>query len=98
MFHFIDFPIMCGAPGFGTWQVTIPKVNPQHFCETVEREHVTHTALVPTMINFLSQFPDLKKYDLSSLKHLAYGGGPLSPPLIRPIRLAVPPIQQGPVY
>jgi len=90
MFHIIDLPLMFAAPAFGTCQVTIPKFNPQHFCETVEREHVTHTALVPTMINFLSQFPDLKKYDLSSLKHLAYGGSPMSPDLIRRMRLAFP--------
>jgi long-chain acyl-CoA synthetase len=90
MFHIIDLPLMFAAPAFGTCQVTIPKFDPQHFCETVEREHVTHTALVPTMINFLSQFPDLKKYDLNSLKHLAYGGSPMSPDLIRRMRLAFP--------
>jgi len=90
MFHIIDLPLMFAAPAFGTCQVTIPKFDPQHFCETVEREHVTHTALVPTMINFLSQFPDLKKYDLSSLKHLAYGGSPMSPDLIRRMRSAFP--------
>ena len=32
---------------------------PQSFCETVERERVSHTVLVPTMINLLTQFPDL---------------------------------------
>jgi long-chain acyl-CoA synthetase len=90
MFHIIDLPLMFAAPAFGTCQVTIPKFNPQHFCETVEREQVTHTALVPTMINLLSQFSDLKKYDLSSLKHLAYGGSPMSRELIRRMRLAFP--------
>ena len=90
MFHIIDLPLMFAAPAFGTCQVTIPKFNPQDFCETVERERVTHTALVPTMINFLSQFPDLNKYDLSSLKHLAYGGSPMAPDLIRRMRAAFP--------
>ena len=90
MFHIIDLPLMFAAPAFGTCQVTIPKFNPQHFCETVERERVTHTALVPTMINVLSQLPDLKTYDLSSLKHLAYGGSPMAPDLIRRMRLAFP--------
>jgi non-ribosomal peptide synthetase component E (peptide arylation enzyme) len=44
-------------------QVTIPKFSPRSFCETVERERVSHTVLVPTMINLLTQFPELKEYD-----------------------------------
>ena len=90
MFHIIDLPLMFAAPAFGTCQVTIPKFNPQQFCEMVQRHRVTHTALVQTMINFLSQLPDLKKYDLSSLKHLAYGGSPMAPDLIRRTRAAFP--------
>ena len=42
---------MFAAPAFGACQVTIPKFSPESFCETVERERVTHTVLVPTMIN-----------------------------------------------
>ena len=64
-------------------QVTIPKFDPQSFCATVERERVTHTVLVPTMINLLTQFPDARKYDLSSLAVLAYGGSPMAPELMR---------------
>jgi acyl-CoA synthetase (AMP-forming)/AMP-acid ligase II len=90
MFHIADFPLMFAAPAFGTCQVTIPKFNPQSFCEIVERERVNHTVLVPTMINFLTQFTDLKEYDLSSLKRLAYGGSPMAPDLIRRIRAAFP--------
>jgi len=79
IFHIADFPFMVAAPAFGICQVTIPKFSPQSFCETVERERVTHTVLVPTMINLLTQFPELKEYDLSSLKGLAYGGSPMAP-------------------
>ena len=67
IFHIADFPFMFAAPAFGACQVTIPKFNPQTFCETVQRERVTHTVLVPTMINMLTQFPELQKYDLSTL-------------------------------
>jgi long-chain acyl-CoA synthetase len=90
MFHIADFPLMFAAPAFGTCQVTIPKFNPQSFCETVERQRVSHTVLVPTMINFLIQFPDLNRYDLSSLKQLAYGGSPMAPDLIHRTRKAFP--------
>ncbi len=90
MFHIADFPLMFAAPAFGTCQVTIPKFSPQSFCETVERQRVSHTVLVPTMINFLIQFPDLNRYDLSSLKQLAYGGSPMAPDLIHRTRTAFP--------
>ena len=66
--------------GTGACQVTIPKFSPQSLCETVERECVSHTILVPTMINLLTQFTDLKQYDLSSLEYLGYGGSPIAPP------------------
>ncbi len=47
IFHIADFPSMFAAPAFGASQITIPKFSAQTFCETVEREHVTHTVLVP---------------------------------------------------
>src|SRR5207253_10369558 len=67
IFHIADFPFMFAAPAFGICQVTIPKFSPPSFCETVERERVSHTVLVPTMINLLTQFSELKKYNLTSL-------------------------------
>src|SRR5437867_5483784 len=68
IFHIADFPFMFASPAFGTCQVTIPKFSPRNFCETVERERVTHTVLVPTMINLLTQFPYFTKYDLTSIE------------------------------
>src|SRR5260370_7990088 len=79
IFHIADFPAMFAAPAFGARQVTIPKFNPQAFCELVQRERATHTVLVPTMLNLLTQMPEAKPYDLSSLEVLAYGGGPRAP-------------------
>ena len=98
LFHIADFPSMFGAPAFGACQVTIPKFNPQTFCETVERERVTHTVLVPTMINVLTQFPELKKYDLTSLQHLGYGGSPMAPELVHRTRQVFPDVKLVQVY
>src|SRR5258708_2257175 len=98
IFHIADFPAMFAAPAFGAYQVTIPKFSPQIFCETVERERVTHTVLVPTMINLLTQFPDLRKFDLSSLEVLAYGGSPMAPELIRHIWELLPHLRLVQVY
>jgi long-chain acyl-CoA synthetase len=98
MFHIADFPSMFAAPAFAASQIAIPKFSPQTFCETVEREHVTHTVLVPTMINLLTQFPDARKYDLSSLQVLAYGGSPMAPELVHRTRELLPKVKLIQVY
>src|SRR6266436_1456816 len=90
LFHIADFPVMFAAPAFGAAQVTIPRFTPQDFCQTVERARVSATVLVPTMINLLTQFPELGKYDLASLDEIAYGGSPMAPELIRRTREVLP--------
>jgi long-chain acyl-CoA synthetase len=98
VFHVADFPLLFAAPAFGACQVTISKFNPQSFCETVQRERVTRTVLVPTMINMLTQFADVAKYDLTSLKQLGYGGSPMAPALIRRTREVLPQVKLVQVY
>jgi acyl-CoA synthetase (AMP-forming)/AMP-acid ligase II len=93
LFHIVDLPFLFAAPVFGTCQVTIPKFDPHSFCETVQRERVTHTVLVPTMINLITQFPEFGTYDLTSLKQIAYGGSPMASELIRRIRELLPNIR-----
>jgi acyl-CoA synthetase (AMP-forming)/AMP-acid ligase II len=93
IFHIADFPAMFAAPAFGARQVTIPKFTPQGFCELVERERVTHTVLVPTMVNLLTQMPGGKPYDLSSLEVLAYGGSPMAPELVHRVRKLLPKVK-----
>jgi acyl-CoA synthetase (AMP-forming)/AMP-acid ligase II len=98
IFHIADFPSMFAAPAFGASQITIPKFSAPTFCETVEREHVTHTVLVPTMINLLTQSPDARKHDLSSLQVLAYGGSPMVPELVHRTRDLLPNVKLIQVY
>ena len=98
IFHIADFPFMFASPAFGTCQTTIPKFSPQTFCQTVERERVSHTVLVPTMINMLTQFEELKHYDLTSLERLGYGGSPIAPELIHRIREVLPNVELTQVY
>jgi long-chain acyl-CoA synthetase len=90
IFHILDLPFMFAAPAFGACQVMIPKFSPQGFCEIVERERVSHTVLVPTMINLLTQFDELAKHDLTTLKGVAYGGSPMAPELIHRTREILP--------
>jgi long-chain acyl-CoA synthetase len=98
MFHIADFPFIFGAPAAGASQVTLPKFSPQGFCETVERERVSSTVLVPTMMNMLTQYLSLEKYDLGSLKVMGYGGSPIAPEVVRRTKAALPHVRLVQVY
>jgi acyl-CoA synthetase (AMP-forming)/AMP-acid ligase II len=45
--------------------------------ETVQREKANRAMLVPTMLKWIIDSPDFKKYDLSSLKVITYGAAPM---------------------
>ncbi|MFX1454003.1 MAG: long-chain-fatty-acid--CoA ligase [Promethearchaeota archaeon] len=49
----------------------------QGFCELVQTEKVSTVGVVPTILALLLEYPDLDKYDLSSLVSVAVGGGAL---------------------
>jgi long-chain acyl-CoA synthetase len=98
IFHVADFPAMFAAPTFGVCQVALPRFNPLAFCEAVEKHRINYTVLVPTMINLLTQFTEAKKYDLSSLEVLAYGGSPMAPELVRRTRELLPKARLVQVY
>jgi len=98
IFHIADFPAMFATPALGGCQVALPRFNPLFFCETVEKHRINYTVLVPTMINLLTQFAEVKRFDLSSLEVLAYGGSPMAPELIRRTRELLPNTKLVQVY
>jgi fatty-acyl-CoA synthase len=53
--------------------------DPKVFLERVEKVKITSTFIVPTMIYVLLDHPDLKKYDLSSLRNIIYGASAIAP-------------------
>ncbi len=53
------------------------------FFETVEKEKVESSLLVPAMIKRIIDHPDIDKYDLSSLKLITYGTSPISPSVLQ---------------
>ena len=53
------------------------RFTPEGFCELVQTEKVTNSALVPTMLAMLVEYPDFKKYDLGSLVNVSVGGAAL---------------------
>jgi acyl-CoA synthetase (AMP-forming)/AMP-acid ligase II len=59
------------------------KFDPDTLLTAIERWRVTYTFMVPTMLNRLATYPGLGRYDISSLKQVAYGGAPMAPTRIR---------------
>jgi long-chain acyl-CoA synthetase len=59
--------------------------SPKSFMEIVQREKVSITYLVPTMFHMILEDPDFGKYDLSSLKSIAYGAMPMNDNLLKRI-------------
>ncbi len=68
------FPIMT----LGGEVVIMPKPDLGEFLRLVERHHVTHTLLPPTLIYMLLGHEDLDATDLGSLQCFWYGAAPMS--------------------
>ena len=98
MFHIADFPAIFAAPVFGAAQVTLERFDAPSFCDSVQARGVTHTVLVPSMINTLCQFEGRAAFNLDSLDVLAYGGSPIASALVREVRRDFPKAKLLQVY
>lgn len=61
----------------GAKHVVLDKFDTTALLETLERERVTCTLLVPTMIVMLLEHPHIDGYNLSSLQRIFYGTAPM---------------------
>jgi len=59
--------------------VILDHFDPADLLASIEREKVTMTFLVPTMLYVLLDYPDRDKYDLASLKNVIYGASAIAP-------------------
>jgi acyl-CoA synthetase (AMP-forming)/AMP-acid ligase II len=57
--------------------------DPRAVLETIQSEGITVTLLAPVMIQALLEVPDLRRYDLSSLRTLYYSAAPMPTALLR---------------
>jgi fatty-acyl-CoA synthase len=73
--------------------VVLPRFDPAAVLETIERERITATMLVPSMLYALLDHPDSHTRDLSSLETVYYGAS-----AINPTRLAEAIERFGPIF
>ena len=90
MFHIADNQWNTGVTMQAGTHVFTKKFVPVEMLELISRHQITHTALVPTMVNMLCQVPHVETYDVSSLKKVNFGGSSIAPTVIRRAREVFP--------
>ena len=63
--------------------VVLSRFDPGVFLETIEKEKVVTTYVVPTMLRAILDHPDFADRDLSSLQNILYGAAPMPIKLLR---------------
>ncbi|MET0188362.1 MAG: AMP-binding protein, partial [Pseudonocardia sediminis] len=69
--------------GQGGHTILVAAVDPADMLRLIERYRVTHSFLVPAVVQMLLSAPEIDRTDLSSLELIAYGGAPMTEALLR---------------
>lgn len=89
LFHIggLGYSLTCLSLGGHT--LLVSNAAADHLLSQIERWGVTHSFMVPSVIQSLADDPSVTKRDLSSLRVLAYGGAPMGPALVSRARQAL---------
>ncbi len=79
LFHLADAFFIWAVTYQGGRHVMQRMFDPVTVLETIQNEKISAAMMVPTMVNFLLNVPDMKQYDVSSLQWIMIGGAPMSP-------------------
>ncbi len=91
MFHLADMGMAAAHWIEGNTHVALPAFNPVAMIDAIERERVSHTLLVPTMIQMLVDHPAMRQpRDLSALQAIIYGASPISEAVLDRAMAALP--------
>jgi long-chain acyl-CoA synthetase len=74
----------------GATVVLLPRFEPELSLRTIEVERVTASLAFPAMLNYILAVAQSGGFDLSSLRNLQYGGGPMAPEVILATMDALP--------
>jgi long-chain acyl-CoA synthetase len=78
LYHSAGIAWTTGVQAFGATVVVMEKFDAEQFLAVIEREHVTHTQVVPTMMVRVMKLPEevRSRYDVSSLKMMLHAAAP----------------------
>ena len=83
MFHIGGIGYGSSTMAVGGHTVLMREVNPAQIIELFAQYRVTHTFLVPAVVQMLLQVPGVELADVSSLELLMYGASPIGDMLLR---------------
>ena len=83
LFHANGWGTAHTVTAVGARHVMLQKFDPQQVLELIQQERVTCLSMVPTMANAVIHYPELHRYDRSSLEWMQIGGAATSEELIR---------------
>lgn len=90
MFHLANGAGMFASLIGGGSNVIVRMFNPELVMAAIEKEKVTATLLVPTMIQMLTDHPTFKTANLTSLKRIMYGASPINEALLNRAMAGMP--------
>lgn len=67
----------------GSTSVVMRAFDPKHAWELIEKEKINTGLLVPAMLNFMTQVPNVESYDYSSVRWLMTGAAPVPMSLLK---------------
>jgi long-chain acyl-CoA synthetase len=82
-YHIYGAMLMGGAVFTGATAVLMERFEPTECMRLVERHRITHFFAVPPVLLMLSNWPDLGKFDLSSVRMAMVGAAPVAPEVAR---------------
>ncbi len=98
MFHLADGGMSHGAMIQGATHVFVPRFDPAHVIETIDRHQVTDVLLVPTMIGMLQTSDAYVPERLRSLRCLSFGASPIPAPILAKLQADLPNVNLLHVY
>jgi len=82
-YHVAGATAMMSSIWGGRTLAILAQFDPEAWLETVQRERVTHSFVVPTMLKRIMEHPRFAEHDISSLKLITYGAAPMPYEVVR---------------
>lgn len=85
LYHLADAWATFAITMVGGGHVLVPKFEPAKVLEIIQKEKITITNLIPTMLNMMVNEPGAANMSYPSLRYMLSGGAPIAPELVRKV-------------
>jgi acyl-CoA synthetase (AMP-forming)/AMP-acid ligase II len=82
-FHVAGINMGMGTLANGACGVILPEVDPKEILRLIPAKGITQATLVPAVILAVTQQPEARETDFSTLKRITYGGSPIPEAVLR---------------